>query len=63
VHAASISRATGWDLLAVEGNIDVSVTATSSISASATITGAILYVGSRINDITLATLSPVVTEP
>jgi len=48
-----------WNLLAVEGNIDVSVSARHSVSTSTTITGAILHVRGFTDDITLATLSAV----
>jgi len=52
-----------WDLLAVEGNIDVSVGARRSISTGTTIAGAILHMVGSTDDITLATLSAAVTEP
>ena len=66
VQSTSISRTMSWDLLAVEGNIDVSVAATSSVSTVTTVTtvtGAILHMCGSTDDITLATLSAAVTEP
>jgi len=52
-----------WDLLAVEGNIDVSVVSVGGVSTGTTITGAILHMRGFTDDITLATLSAAVTGP
>jgi len=50
-------------LLAIERDIYVSAGARRSISTVTTIAGAILHMGGSTDDITLATLSAVVTEP